>query len=142
MLRNELTTASTDLDQSRLSLEELQERFEMLNSTRTAMEGQLSSVTAERNEAREQAKTLEANTTELERSLLRLRERLTLLDRDYRQLTEQLAQAQVAPSEGVSAVIATGPKNHMASRAPAVTALSPGTVELPPIRPRPMIATR
>jgi len=131
-LRNELTTASTNLDQSRLSLEELQERFETLSSMHTAMERQLSSVTTERDEARQQAKGLEENKTELERSVLRLRERLTLLDRDYRALSEQLAKAQAAPSQGVSAVIATGP-NHAASTAPVVTARSSGTVELPPI---------
>lgn len=131
-LRNELTTASTNLDQSRLSLEELQKRFETLNSTYTAMEGQLSGVTAERDEARQQAKEFEEKQTELERSVLRLRERLTLLDRDYRQLTEQLAKAQAAPSQGVSAVIATEP-SHTASTDPVVAALSRGTVELPPI---------
>ena len=132
-LRNELTSASANLDRSRLSLEELQGKYDTLNATYTAVEGQMSSMAAERDKARQEAKAFEQGNTELERSVSRLRERLTLMDRDYRQLTEQLATAQAAPSFGVSAVVATGPTNHADSAAPAVAALAPGTVELPPI---------
>ena len=134
-LRNELASAATNLDRSRLSLEELQERFEELKEARTTLETQVSSVTRERDEARSRTQALAQEKSEMERSVLRLRERLTLLDRDYRELTEQLAKAQVAPNSGVSAVSATGPMNHTAFAAgESVTpAFSPGTVELPPI---------
>jgi len=132
-LRNELASVSASFDQSRSSLEELQKRFESLKEAHTAMEGQVSNLTREREEAHQLATKVEEENTELKRSLLRLRERLTLLDRDYRQLSEQLAKAQAAPTQGVSAVIATGPENHTASIVSGITARAPGTVELPPI---------
>jgi peptidoglycan hydrolase CwlO-like protein len=131
-LRIELTTASTNLDRSRHSLEELQQRVETLNRTQAMMEQQLSSVAAERDDARQQAKAMEDSKSELERAVLRLRERLTLLDRDYRQLSEQLAEARAVASRGVSAIMGTAPAQP-ASTPVAVAALSPGTVELPPI---------
>ena len=132
-LRSELASAATNLDQSRASLTELQARVAKLQEQNTALEGQMSGVSRERDEARVRATALVEEKSDLERSLLRLRERLTLLDRDYRELTEQLAKAQAAPSQVLSAVIAVGPKNHAGSYAPVVTALAPGTVELPPI---------
>ena len=134
-LRNELASAATDLDRSRVSLEELQDRFEELKEARTTLEAQVSSVTRERDEARSRTQALAQEKSEMERSVLRLRERLALLDRDYRALTEQLAKAQASPNQGVSAVSAIGPMNHtaFATGEPLTPALSPGTVELPPI---------
>ena len=134
-LRNELASVATDRDRSRVSLEELQARVEELKEARSTMETQVSSVTRERDEARQRAQALEQEKSETVRSVLRLRERLALLDRDYRELTTQLARAQATPNPGVSAVSATGPMHQaaFASGQPATTALSPGTVELPPI---------
>jgi len=135
-LRQELSSATASLDRSRTSLDEMQHRYDELNGARSALESQMAGVAAERDEARTRAQKLEEEKTDLGRSVTRLRERLALLDRDYRQVAEQLAELQTAPRPGVNVVSATGPER--VGSAPsggtgAAMALSPGVVELPPI---------
>ena len=69
------------------------------------------------------------------RSVSRLRERLTLLDRDYHQLTEKVAQLQTNPPSGISVASAAGPTTMVASDglASPPMAMPEATVELPPI---------
>ena len=135
-LRQELSSATASLDRSRSSLDELQHRYEELNGTRSKLESQLAGVTVERDEARKRTQQLEEEKTDLGRSVTRLRERLALLDRDYRQVAEQLTALQTAPRPGVNVVSATGPENvgsAAVGEKGAAMALSPGVVELPPI---------
>ena len=134
-LRSELSLAATNLDESRASIEQLQASLNTIQAGHATLETQIADVTRERDESQQRAQKFAEEKSELDRSILRLRERLTLLDRDYRELAEQLARAQAAPNTGVSTVSAFGPKNHgaLASTNSVAAVLSPGTVELPPI---------
>jgi len=81
---------------------------------------------------------LGARKAELEQSAARLRERLALLDRDYRKVAEQLAGLQTAPHPGVSVVSsygpsATQPTGSAETNQQGLPSLIAGTVELPPI---------
>jgi len=135
-LRRELSSASESFEHSRASLDELQKRYEQLNETHTRLETQLASVTGERDEARRRTERLEQEHAELSSSAVHLRERMALLERDYRQAADQLAQLQAMPNRGVTVVTAAGSTTSTASPATSqgpFPSLIPGTVELPPI---------
>ena len=137
-LRKELAGAAGNLEQLNTDLDQLQYRHKTLEEGRAALERQVAGVTAERDAARKDAELVRSDKSDLERSVMRLRERLVLLDRDYRQLSEQMASLQAIPSSSVSVISATGPVNQMSAPAAAGMtrpsgSLSAGTVELPPI---------
>lgn len=134
-LQTQLTSSSSDLDRLRTSLADLQDRYQRLSEERGAMQVQLAASTSERDEARRRAERVEGENAELERAVSRLRERLTLLDRDYRQLTEKVAQLQTNPPSSVSIASAAGPSTTTPSDglASPPMAMPEATVELPPI---------
>lgn len=114
----------------------MQDRYEEIAESRATMESQLASVTGERDEARRRTERLDTENEELERSVVRLRERLALLERDFRQAADQLARLEAVPHAGVSVVTASGPTSTVLPSVGAkgtVPSLSAGTVELPPI---------
>ncbi|MBI4341356.1 MAG: hypothetical protein HY598_03645 [Candidatus Omnitrophica bacterium] len=135
-LRAQLASASKDLEQSSQVLQELKQRYDTLAKDQEGLQGQLARVTGERDEVRKRAELLEQGKQELERSVGRLRERLALLDRDYRKLSDQLAQLQAAPLPTLTVVGAAGPT---ISAEPSVTttdaapSIVQAVVELPPI---------
>jgi hypothetical protein len=109
-------------------------------------------VKSEREALQQQAQRLSSENGELTRSAGRLRARLALLDRDYRQVAERLAHLQGSSglvastavpvySAGSSTVVSVaGPTpqppslpQEMPAPAAPVFASSTGTVELPPI---------
>ena len=134
-LQSQLASAATDLERSRVGLEELKDRFDRLSEERTQLQVQVATVTTERNEARSRLQDTEQKKADLERSVGRLRERLTLLDRDYQQLNEKLSQYQASPPSSLSVVSAAGPTTTASAAGEPTTIAStiPGTVELPPI---------
>ena len=137
-LRKELASVNTDRDRFRAELDGWKDRYEMLEQGNALLEKQVASVTGERDAATRDIERVSHEKSELERATMRLRERLALLDRDYRQLSDQLAKLQTAPNAGVnsvSIVSTVGPASGYApsDAASPTGALSPGTVELPPI---------
>lgn len=133
-IRTKLSDAEGQLQQLQTSLSESQSRAGQLSSERDALQAQLATVTRERDTVQQQAARLQEDKSDLERSVLRLRGRLELLDRDYRQLAQQLSEFQSRPPERTLAIVNIDGQNttDTAARVPAVSAI-PGTVELPPI---------
>jgi hypothetical protein len=139
-LRNQLSTATTNLDRARLTLDELQERYDVLTQAHSQASEKLAAVSVEREVAQTKVAELTQEKSELERSASRLRERLTLLDRDYQQVAAKLAAIEAAPRSDVAVVSVAGPTPQGgfgggmgADAPPASASLVPGTVELPPI---------
>lgn len=138
-LHTQLSSATTDLERSRASLRELQDTYEQLTTRldkeRQDMQGQVSQVTGERDEALRRVEQLAGDKKDLQRSVGRWRERLALLDRDYRKLAEQLGQAEDPAHPALNIVSSIGPSSPPVSGAPqaSVPSAIPGTVELPPI---------
>jgi hypothetical protein len=135
-LRRELETANASLDRSRLGLEELQDRYETLEQTHDAMETELTRVTRDRDQAQQELASTRDEAAELQRSVVRLRERLALIERDFRAASAQVEELKLSPRPDVAIVSSTGPSGSSAVGSnpgiPAPT-LMPGTVELPPI---------
>ena len=138
-LHAQLSSATTDLERSRVSLRELQDQYEQLNTRldreRQDLQGQVSRAAAERDEALQRVEQLAGDKKDLQRSVSRWRERLALLDRDYRKLAEQLSQAADPAHPALDIVSTVGPSSPPVSGASQASAPStiPGTVELPPI---------
>ena len=136
-LRTQLSSATADLQRSRESVEELTGRYGQLSGERTQLQTQVASFTSEREETRRKVQQLEQNNADLERSASRLRERLRLLDRDYRQLADKLAKiASTAPP--IIEMVGTIPSPSTSTTASASMSGSAaskisGAVELPPI---------
>lgn len=136
-LRSQLTLASEDLERSRAGLEELKTRADQLTAERTQLQERLAAVTGERDAGRADIARLEQSKADLERAALRLRERVALLDRDYRKLSEDIAQLRTAPLPTVNIVGSTDPLPSAPGGQSPGAALPPpipqATVELPPI---------
>lgn len=135
-LRDQLASASADLERARSGLEEMKTRADLLTEERAGLQVQVAGVTGERDDVRKRAERLEEANAELERSVVRFRERLGLLDRDYRKVSEELAQLRAAPLPGVTVVGDTEPMTTLIRSQGSAARPSPipqATVELPPI---------
>ena len=137
-LRKEIASAAADRDRFRSELDGWDERYRTLERSKAALETQMASAITERDVAKQDVERATNEKTELQRATMRLRERLTMLDRDYHQLSDQLAKLQAAPSAGLSGLSVIGAADPgsaaVPSATPAVWTQAPGgTVELPPI---------
>lgn len=135
-LRAQLASATGELERAHVRTEEAEDRYEQLKRESDRWTAAVEGLTAERDDARNRSMRFEQANAELERSVNRLRERITLLDRDYRHAAEQLAKMSAEPSSGLSVVSSIGPATSTDERSPQPPASSfaiPGTVELPPI---------
>jgi len=139
-LKDQLTAASGELERSKITLAEFEERYSRLSQERTQLAQQVATLTNEREATAQKVKDLEVGNEDLRRSAGRLRERFALLDRDYRLLADKLGTLErsqqgsvmaVSPS-AASAVSAASVLRSVGETPPAMT--SPGgVVELPPI---------
>ncbi len=137
-LRKELASVNTDRDRFRAELDDWKDRYAALEQNKASLEQQVAGITDERDAAKKDAERVTSEKSDLERATMRLRERLTLLDRDYRQLSDQLAKLQAIPNAGVNSISVASAAGPVSAYAPSAAApprgsLSPGTVELPPI---------
>lgn len=134
-LQGELGASTEDLERSRAKLTELTHDYERVVEDRTKVQTQLAAVTSERDESRKRVHRLEQDNAEFQRSTERLRERLNLLDRDYRQLADQLAQIEANPTADLEMAGRLGSEASAAilseSTFPHSSAVD--AVELPPI---------
>ena len=146
-LRQRLTAATVDLEETHDELETLQWRLKRLSESKETLETRVVELSEQRDQQERRVVNLEQEKTELERTLTRLRERLTFLDRDYQQMAlkvEELERQQQQPTpSGYGVVSVTGPVEPAVSSQPPERLLGspptllvegPGpTVELPPI---------
>ncbi|MBI4342883.1 MAG: hypothetical protein HY599_05915 [Candidatus Omnitrophica bacterium] len=137
-LRSQLATATASIERSRVSLDELQHRYEGVVEERVQLQQQVERLTGERESAIQEAKRLTQAKTDVERSLAQSRERLTLLDRDYRKLTHKVAELEARPLAGVDPMVTIGPGGTAitpgaSAGTDAPTGSVSGAVELPPI---------
>lgn len=141
-LRTQLATATSNVERSRVDLEELTQRHDQLLEERDQLQQQVERLTSEQETARERVKDLERAKAELDRTAQQTHERFTLLDRDYRQLQQKVAELEARPLAGTNPLvtterIATGETRVVGAPAAAESGDSSsgmsGTVELPPI---------
>ena len=142
-LRTELTASLAELDRSRAVAREMEDRVRTIDDERAKLQERLVAAIAERDEAQGQADRLTQERAALEQAAGRLRERMALLDRDYRRLTERIAESATATSNpGVHVIgqydptspAAFAPQPPVAHGPPPASFPSAmGSVELPPI---------
>lgn len=131
-LKKELTTAAEELERSGNTVQDLLARVETLQGERRELEVRVGRVTTERDEAQRTIQDLEQGKADLERSVSRIRERLALLDRDYRRLLDTVSQSELIPHPGVNVISSSATGVAAVASAPPSASI-PGTVELPPI---------
>lgn len=135
-LQEQISTASATLDRSQLSYEELEDRYEMLNLSRTKIRVKTTQLTRDLEMAREQLEQTMREKSDLELALSRMREKMNLVDRDYRDAVVRLEALKHRPHPGVSVVSSAEAATMVATSSSALRPLPtliPGTVELPPI---------
>ncbi len=136
-LRAQLTEAMANMKRDQDRYGELASRAEQVAEERDRVSEELSRLTGARDTAQQQAKDLEQKHAEVQRSITRLRERFALLERDYQQVAQKLAEAEARPNSSLAIISSVGPTpgsgaDGAAPAPPAVSSI-PGTVELPPI---------
>ena len=146
-LRDQLASAQRQTEDLGLKLKAFDQEKAELTEEKTKLMARATSAAKERDELAQKVKTLDQDNTTLQRSVSRLRERLAWLDRDYRQVAEQLAKLQAeranAVNESVSSysspdlssapTTAQLPDPAAASTVRPSASASSGMVELPPI---------
>ena len=149
-LKTQLTSSSTDLEQARVQLQDLQDRYQRVEGERSKLQEQVAALTNERDQSNHDVQRLDQNNAELARSLAHMRERLAMVERDYRQAMDKLSQVESVPIPGLDLGVPHGtmstpsvplpgadasPANTSAGKPLASSSVSmiPGAVELPPI---------
>jgi hypothetical protein len=137
-VRTQLSSVNGELERSQASLKDIRVKYDVLSEERTLLQAQVATLTTNRDQYRGRTERLEGEKTELERKAVRTRERLTLLDRDYRKLQEKVARLEQQPHPGVDVVTSIDSRAGVTTgQPPQVPPTSgsavPGAVELPPI---------
>ena len=145
-LRNQLAAGLADVERFRAEATAAKKQYEQMTAERDQLHTQLTEASGERDRLKERLQIVDNEKTLLEQSASHARERLALLDRDYRQAVNTLAQLQSQPSVqgglgslGTAASLSLEPSTALAAAAvtpPATEAAAsriPGAVELPPI---------
>ena len=141
-LQAQATSAAAELERSRTMVEEWKAKVQQAEEAGSQLQDQVARMTSERDETRTQVQRLQRQHTQLQREATRWRQRFNLLNRDYRQLTEQLTRlgqaqqpAPLSPAAERTPTTAseagqTLPPTASEERPPSVI---PGAIELPPI---------
>ncbi len=145
-LNVQLSSAAAQLERVNMRLAEAQELSTQVMQMQAQLQAQIASARDEREAAAREAGRSEQEKTELRRSVSRLRQQLTLVERDYRDLSVRLAALQNAPNPGVTVVSSTGPvaatpsrdgtdhrREIAIDRSVTTTTLNPNAVELAPV---------
>jgi septal ring factor EnvC (AmiA/AmiB activator) len=126
-LRDQLTASSTERDRIRAAMEELQTRYKTLADENARFQQQMDRLVKEKEEVAAQLQTLLKDKSFLEQAATKLRNRLSFLDRDYRQLEAaytELKQARPA-AQGTGATARyeppSAPPTGNVSQTPAAT---------------------
>ena len=138
-LRTQLSSAQAELDQSRASLTEFQSRAQALEDDKGTLEVRVTDLMGEREEARQRADRMAEEKANVERIAARMRDRMSLLNQDYRKLSDKVAELErtttaVNPAVNMITEVSSTPPHADSSGPPIPTASSiPEAVELPPI---------
>ena len=140
-LRAQLATASASVERTQVSLKELQDRHDKLAAERAQLQQQVALVTEEREGVKRDLAKAQTQKADAERLLAQSRERMGLLDRDFRKLKDQVAQLEARPLSGVdplvtidaSGVSTTSAASSASSADPIPSSTVSGAIELPPI---------
>ena len=100
----QLSSAAAELRQANERLAATQESARELHQAQEQRETALARVTSERDASRREAEDLKRGQDDLTRSVTHLRQRLALLDRDYRELSAQFAALSAEPHEPAPAL--------------------------------------
>ena len=130
-LNTQLVSATSDLEQSRVSLEESKHRNDALAQERAQLQEQLTEAISGRDQLTQQLQHLTQENRALQQAAGRVRDRMALLERGAQRLASQLAEEQAAPTANQSMVGTTASVDPSAVTAPPTNI--PGTFELPPI---------
>lgn len=127
-VRGQLTTATQELT----ALRDVQVRHDALQNEKARLEIEVARLARERNDAKEQARRLEAEKEELEHVAARLRNRLGLADRDYRQMRDRVAALERQLTQGGPAVSTGTTVGILPPRVEAMWPIIPQTVTSAP----------
>jgi outer membrane murein-binding lipoprotein Lpp len=136
-LRKQLTDATDELKRVNVRFEDFQLQYEQLEGERGQLQSRLAEVISEREAAQQRGDHLAADNAKLERTVGRMRERINLLDRDYRQISKKLSDIESSPRPGLNVLteVPASAAALAAQSAPSVLPAMPGlnAIELPPI---------
>ena len=142
-LQAQFTLQGADVERFRQELQDSNKRVRQLQLERDEFQAQLSILRQEKDAAQQQVlhlAQLEQKNTDLDRAVIRLRERLNWLNRDYERLSQQLTQSgfQVPIHPGVINILGPSPGNlPVSAKQTSPSGLDHegeiDTVELPPI---------
>ena len=131
-LNAQLASATSDLEQSRVSLDDAKSRNDQLAQERAQLQTELTDAISARDQIKQQAQRLEQENDALQQTAGRVRERMALLERDYQQLADTLVSRGTAPTVDSSAVATTTASVDPSAVNNPPLAI-PGAFELPPI---------
>ncbi len=131
----QLSSMTSELERAKSRLAEAQHIATQLADTQAKLQEQLASARDAKEESVRQLERLHQEKAELRRAASRLRQRLALVERDYRGVAAQLAQSVATPHPGVHVVSSIGSAGAPAPRSAAErsVALTPESVMLPPV---------
>ena len=146
-VQEQVDKATTETQRAQLAVTKAESHAAELEAERSQLQAQLVLVSNERDAAQEEIQRLEQGRKDLAEAIKRLRGRLALITRDYREAQAKLAEVQAvgtpapapSPSSIPGAISISGPPTQPAAAAPQppLPTSIPGTVELPPIVVRP-----
>lgn len=103
-IRDELASAKTELTRSQNDLAEAQDRYNRLVAQQERLDSEMTYLKAERDAAESSASEARKSHEKLKESVVVLRNRLMLLDREYRKLSEARDRNEVGPPPDVLVV--------------------------------------
>ena len=125
-LEERLASVRAQLAAVTSAVEEFKDRSVRLDGERVRLEAQVSALTGERDAVQQQVKRLEQEKAEAQRSMARARERMALLERDYRKLAGKLEAVETV-STPLFAVGNTGKSLPLGSERPTRPPVAAGT---------------
>ncbi len=101
-LKSQLETVTTEVERTKKDLAQAQDRYDRLSAKHAELESELTYLRAERDAAKQAAEHARTAQDDLERTVVRLRGRMELLDRDYKKLASSLESLNQATRPGLN----------------------------------------
>lgn len=132
-LRSQLATAASTIEKTQASVKAVQEEHEKVVAERDQLQQVVKDAASQRDILNKKVTRLEFEKADTEKSLAQSREQMTLLDRDYRRMAQQVAELEARPLPGVDPLVTIAPMGAQLSAERALPSAISGAVELPPI---------
>ncbi len=101
-LKSQLETVNTEVERTKTELAQAQDRYDRLSAKHAELESELTYLRAERDAAKQAAEHARTAQDDLERTVVRLRGRMELLDRDYKKLAGSLESLNQSTRPGLN----------------------------------------